>query len=162
MPHIREFAQSRIIIDDRYLPLLISTFHGKTEVAAANWHSEVNAKIGLEAARRGLRLVNISDATRSERPDADARKAWAESTERQPAAVRDATLATFVVVTSPLIRGAITAIGWVNPKLASLETFPTLTQAIEEGLRRLERDGQRVPTIDPHAYEPPDEKARTG
>lgn len=152
----RDFSsQCQIVIDDRYLPLLISTFVGRANVEAAKWHIETQNRIILDEARRGRRVVSISDSTRSDRPDAEARKYWAESMSQTPESVQAATLGNIVVVDSVLIRGALTAIGWLNPKARELETVRTLSQGIERAFAILIKAGVARPTLDPHSYTPP-------
>lgn len=153
MVKLREFSQCKIMVDDRYLPLIISTFMGRADVEAAKWHMETQNRIMLEAARKGRRVVAISDSTRSDRPDAEARKYWADSMSQTPDTIRGATLGNIVVVNSVLIRGALTAIGWLNPKAKELVTVATLQQGIEMGLELLDKAGIARPAIDPRAYE---------
>lgn len=162
VPRVGEFSTSRIVIDDRYLPFLIATFYGKTDVVAGQWHLGAQNEIVLNAAKNGHRVISISDATHAERPDPDARKFWADSTRNEPSAVRDATLARFIVVDSAVIRGAITAIGWLNPEIRNIKTFATVSAAIEEGMRYLKQDGQSPPALDPRSYRVPDAGAQSG
>ena len=163
MPVSLRLAEMEVIFDDRYFPLLISTWTGRADLEAAKWHQEHHRAAIDRAVSEGLRVVSISMATRTQRPTPEVRKYWADSMSKTPAAHRAATLATFVVMTSAMMRGVMTAIGWLNEEARSIKTYPTLSSAIREGLALLEAEGLECPAgLDPDAYAlPPSENGRS-
>lgn len=159
MVKVGQFSQGRIVFDARYSPLLISTFFGKCDLEAAKWHTDLINQATLQAAKRGQRVITISDATHSDRPTAEARKFWADNMSTGSATVQAATLGTYVVFTSAVVRGALTAIGWLNPEVKKIETFGTLPDAILAALRRLAKERLPAPDLQPEGYQLPREES---
>lgn len=70
--------------------------------------------------------------------------------------IREGALGNYVVLSSALVRGALTAIGWINQEARRIETFATLREAIGQAVETLEANGQPVPKgLNPETYEPP-------
>jgi hypothetical protein len=159
---IRRFPGGFLVLDDRYAPLLVSTFVGRADLASTKWYGEVYTASVRRQASKGRKVISINDATRAERPTPDARKGWAEMADRSPADVQDAVLASYVVLDNPLLRGAVTAIGWMTDKVRGLESFKTVDQAIEAAVARLAKEGQTV-DLEPGGYRlPPGAPRETG
>src|SRR6478735_439613 len=144
MPDLRKNAKGAVVIDDRYSPLVIATFMGETDLELGRWFADLNKKIVLQHAASGRRMVSICDATLATKPTPDMRRFWAEFSNSTTQTIKDATLATFLVMTSPLLRGAITAIGWLSPALRELESFSTLDEAVREAKVRLAHAGTPI------------------
>lgn len=161
MIKVGEFAKARIIFDARYSPLLITTFYGNCDLQAATWHSETQNQIILEAAKKGKRVISVADATHSDRPNPDARKYWADNMSTGSPVIQAATLATFVVVSSTVVRGALTAIGWLNPEIKKIETFATLPLAISAARSRFVRERLPMPNLEPDGYQLPQGESPT-
>lgn len=155
MVKVGQFSHARIVFDARYSPLLITTFFGKCDLEAAKWHTELMNQATLDAARRGQRVITISDATHSDRPSPDARKYWADNMSTGSAVVKAATLGTYVVFNSAVVRGALTAIGWLNPEVKKIETFGTLAEAINAANLRFKKERITAPSLDPKDYKLP-------
>jgi hypothetical protein len=144
MPEIRQSTRGAIVIDDRYTPLIITTFFGETDLALGRWFEDVHKKLLLSHGAQGRRILSIADATMAVKPTPDMRRFWAELSDRSTPTMKEATLATFLVVNSALIRGAITAISWMSPSLRDLESFGTVDEAIREAFQRLARAGTPI------------------
>lgn len=157
MVKVGQFSQARIVFDARYSPLLITTFFGKCDLEAAKWQTDLISQATIQAARRGQRVITISDATHSDKPTAEARKFWADNMSTGSASVQAATLGTYVVFTSAVVRGALTAIGWLNPEVKKIETFGSLPDAIRSALGRLKKERLQAPDLDPNGYHLPHE-----
>jgi hypothetical protein len=147
MPDIRQNARGAVVIDDRYAPLIVATFMGETDLELGRWFVAANKKILLQHAAAGRRLVSICDATLATKPTPEMRRFWADFSNSTTQTMKDATLATFLVVNSPLLRGAITAIGWLSPALRDLESFSTIDDAVREGASRLARASTPIPPL---------------
>jgi hypothetical protein len=161
MPEVRQSARGAIVIDDRYAPLIITTFLGETDLVLGKWFEEAHKKIILNHGVQGRRVLSIADATLAVKPTPDMRRFWAELSDRTTPTMKEATLATFLVVSNPLIRGAITAISWMSPSLRDLESFATIDLAIREAFQRLARAGTPIVSL-AEPYQLPDlaQKAR--
>src|SRR5688572_9373782 len=104
--------------------------------------------------KAGRRIVGISDASQSARTSPEMRKFWADMSRRAPADVNRIVLANLVVISSPMMRGVLTAVGWLNPEVAQLRIFPSLKAAVDEGVDQLRAQGLTVP-LPPGGYQPP-------
>jgi hypothetical protein len=80
-------------------------------------------------------LVGVAPAT----PDAGERKLIAIAANRVPAADRVLFVSSVLVVPSPIIRGVITAIGWLVPGLPPFESVPSATHAVPAAAAILRR-----------------------
>lgn len=154
MVEIRRFPGGFLVLDDRYAPLLVSTFVGKADLESTKWYSGVYTATVRREASKGRKVISINDASRAERPTADARKGWAEMADRSPVDVQNAVIASYVVLDNPLLRGAVTAIGWMTDKVRGLESFKTVDQAIEAAVARLAKEGHTV-SLAPNGYRLP-------
>jgi hypothetical protein len=162
MPDLRQNSKGAVVIDDRYAPLIVASFMGETDLELGRWFVEANRKLLLQHAASGRRMLSICDATLATKPTPEMRRFWADFSNASTQTMKDATLATFIVVNSPLLRGAITAIGWLSPALRDLESFSTIDEAVRDGAARLARAGTPIPQLS-GAYQLPElaVKART-
>lgn len=147
MPEVRQTARGAIVIDDRYAPIVISTFLGETDLELGHWYADTHKKVLLAHAAHGRRIVSISDASAAVKPTPEMRKFWADLSNNATEGMRGANLATFLVVNSPILRGAITAIGWLSPSLRDLESFSTIDEALREAMVRLMKAGLPLPKM---------------
>jgi hypothetical protein len=159
MPEFRAGSTGSVVIDDRYAPLIVATFVGEVDLPLGQWYEETSYRIILREAARGRRVVNIHDASRSTKAGPDMRKFWADMKRRTPPGVEAAVLANLLVITSAVMRGVITAVGWMNPEVAALKTFPSLDAALAEAGRLLVQAGTPF-TLPAGGYNLPREGAR--
>lgn len=161
MSEVRRNARGAVILDDRYAPLVITTFLGETDLELGQWFTEAHKRLLVSHASLGRRIVSISDATLARKPSPEMRRFWAERTANSGDPMKGAALASFLVVSSPVLRGAITAIGWLNPALREIESFSTIDDAIRAALARLIQADLPVPKLS-GPYQLPDtaQKAR--
>jgi hypothetical protein len=153
MSESKTFPTGRVVFDDRYAPLLIATFFGEMGLDSAEWFERTHTRALHRQIALGSKVVSISDATRSERPSPEVRRFWAENTQNSPPAVKAAMLGTFVVIDSAILRGAMTAIGWLSEEARAIEPFRTVDDAIAEAVRRLDGAGFSVSV--PRSYSLP-------
>jgi hypothetical protein len=144
MPLISEGHLGTVVVDDRYAPLIVTTFIGQVELDQGMWFERTIRKLIHEQYALGSRIVNIHDATRSSRTTPEMRKFWAEMSSRNEQLLEAKTLSNPIVVGSAMLRGVITAVGWLNPRVAKLEVFPTLTEAIAASVELLKRSGSTI------------------
>lgn len=144
MGHVKEGPRGVVILDDRYAPLVISSFSGEIDLPLAHWFEATLREVVHREFNAGRKIVHIHDTSRITTTKPEMRKFWAEFAERNHGTLDLKTLGNPVVVTSALMRGVLTAIGWLNPRASVLEIFPSLDAALRESLRRLEGVGTPV------------------
>ncbi len=98
---------------------------------------------------RGQRFITISDATAvSSRPSPVVRKRIADWTSKIEPKMVALSVGDARVVQNALIRGAMTAIGWLHQHPIEQKWFTTLDEAVAWSLEKLDHAGVAVP---PHA-----------
>lgn len=157
----KEFATGAVVIDDRYLPTIVTTFFGEVTLEAATWHGTTHQALVEAQSRRKVRIITITDSSHTKAPSAEVRKYWAQLTKNFPPHVKEATLVAFVVIKNPVLRGIMTALVWLNPELRTVEVYESMEAALRQARERLRADGQPVPP-DVVAYEVPPESAAIG
>lgn len=117
---------SEVLLDDRLTPILIATWWGgATERTIDGFHAWVDQHIALARAS-GTKLALVNDSSEAERPSPAARRRFIE----RPL---DGTIliALPTLVTSPLVRGAMTAVGWVmGERMKPVTSHATLIEAL--------------------------------
>jgi hypothetical protein len=151
MPEVKDGRLGRVIVDDRYAPLIISSFIGETDLPLGEWFEETSIRLVRAQGRLRRRVVGIHDTSQAGRTSAEMRKFWADMAKRTPPEVERAMLSNLIVISSPIMRGVLTAVGWLNPEVAKLRTFPSLAAAIDAAIADLRADGSTV-TLPPGGY----------
>jgi hypothetical protein len=153
-------GDSVIYVEDKFFPVIIATWEGTADVgncmAFAAWHERQVDR----ASREGARLISISDSAHAQRPPPTVRKFFAEWMARLESEPDDPTLAIIVVVTNALMRGALTAIGWVRPEVSEMVVVPDIGSAISNALALLASANYPAPAgLDPATYRSPAQAA---
>lgn len=160
MPELRwvESTAGSVALDDRTYPVVFATWVGaadeKTLRAFFAWNDEI-----LRRATREQRVFSmITDATRAGRPDAAARALIAELTKKMQqdhVAADPYRVVGPVVVDNPLVRGALTAVGWIMGTNLETEYAESCEAAIRTVQARFETRGARWPAgLTPSGYVP--------
>lgn len=96
-----------------------------------------------EAGRRGTRHVTMTDSsTVKAMPDATVRRYVAEQQADVEAQYGHLVIGSAVVVSSSVVRGALTAINWIKPTKVAQVFTTTRTEALSQCIRWL--DGERI------------------
>lgn len=156
---MKQSATGAVVIDDRYCPLIVSTFIGVVELALGQWFEQENVRLIQRERARGHRLIHVHDTTYIERTPPEMRKFWAEMGARNEAMAQQCVIETPLVVSSALMRGVLTAVGWLNPKIAKIPSYATIDQAIVASVAKLEAEKIRV-TLPFKKYALPPEAAQ--
>lgn len=152
----REFGEARVTFDDRFLPVLIVTFEGANTVEASEWFGARYVEVLERAHARSEKVVSISDASRAERPGPEVRRFYAEWMATIPQHLQDTTLGSIAVITNPLMRGAMTAIGWINEEVRNVESVASLEDGIRLALEKLDSvQAARPDGLQPAEYRAP-------
>jgi hypothetical protein len=152
----RTFTSSTgtVTVDEQYLPVLLTKWQGRLQPDITRQYMEwMNEQLGLAKAR-GSVIVQVSEALQAERPDAVTRKLLAEMTDSQRENFPEVLLdPSFVVIDSPVLRGVITALGWITRGGLDVRTYATLPEAIRAAAARLAEAGHAAPPeLDADAY----------
>lgn len=132
-------TDAEVVIDLRFMPIVISTWMGTPTIALANAFCEWLAVFQAEHAKLGTRLVFVSDAALAGRPGGEVRKRFAA------ADTPDSVLDSLVVVTNPAVRGAATAIRWMAGERMKMNFASDLPSALIRALGLLARHGIEIP-----------------
>jgi hypothetical protein len=153
---------SIVFLEDRFFPLVIATWVGPASESTAQAFFEWHHKQHARGAAEGRRFYSISDATLSGRPSPEVRRLFAEdvkmrSEEAEKAGKTPEELElSSVVITNRLLRGALTAIGWVAPSMKNLHSAATVQESLTHMLERMAEDGVARPEgLELDGYESP-------
>jgi len=148
-------GESLIIADDDRAPILVTTWFGAATLKNVDrFFAWAEARAAL-AKKSGSCLVLICDALNAERPGPEVRQAF---TRMQLDS--EVVIASPVVLTNPLVRGAMTAIGWImGDRMKGVTSWSTIEEAVDAARKALAARGVRV---DPHAFDGYLRPRRTG
>jgi hypothetical protein len=148
--------EASVVIDDAAKGVLIATWFGASTVQLVDeyyaWHGAY-----LDRHRKeGRRFVLITDASESARPAPAARKRIADGFAKLGPDVKVITIQSYIVVDNALIRGVLTALAWLDERLAGSVLVATPAAAIAQALKDLERAGIAPPSnLSPATYKRP-------
>jgi hypothetical protein len=160
---VRRFASASgtIVVDDRYLPILLHKWQGRVEAEEAREFINYMIELLEQAQARGEVVINVSEGLEAERPDPVTRKVVGEmsdiANQRFPETLMQPGC---VVLESRVLRGVITALGWITRRGLTVTTHATLPEAILDAMDRLAAKGVPLPEdLDPYAYRFPSPSA---
>ncbi|UJR78974.1 hypothetical protein [Sandaracinus amylolyticus] len=134
---------SSVVIDTRAWPVVIATWFGEPTETLVDRYFESHAEVVGRARTNRERFVLITDTFATGAPSPKARKRIVDLTAAQAADVARLTLRSFVVIESMLMRGVVTALAWIYPKMSESENVATITIALERAFAEL--DAARIP-----------------
>lgn len=135
-----------VIIDERTRPLVVTTWFGEaTERIVDEYFDWFAARLARGRASRE-RLVLLNDTFAIERPTPVVRKRLAERTKAQSQTdMRAVVVGSVIVIENALVRGAVTALGWILPTLADSTFVASIDEAMDASLALLAKDGLQPP-----------------
>ncbi len=162
--HYRD-SQCEVIVDERYYPIMITTWIGNASKEAVDWFFVHNDRELARVIKEGQVHAMLTDACAASRPDATARSQIAAKTNEVKARYPEADAlraVSFVVLTNALIRGALTAVGWLVGGMDH-----EYTSTMEEALLKTKAafETKKVPWpagLDPSRYSVSARDAHTG
>ncbi len=135
---IRE-GSCTVVLDTQYWPVVVTTWFGEAnEAAVRRFFTEHDARVFARAQRERTPFVLVSDAAHAERPSAKVRKLLADRTSAQSKDLEDLTLGSIIVVENALIRGAVTAMSWILPRMKDMVVVGDIGTAINRALEMLD------------------------
>jgi len=147
-----------VALDDRTFPVVFATWVAAAEAPTLRAFFEWNGRVLERAVRERRAFSLITDATRAAGPDAAARAMIAELTAQMqrdhPAADKYRVVGP-VVVSNPIIRGALTAVGWIMGTNLETEYSESCAAAITLVQARFAERGAQWPEgLTPQGYVP--------
>lgn len=149
MPTLFELSESdsSATLDARALPLLIATWRGSASVDLVDQYFDAQLEVMQELDSRGERCVLLTMADQAGRPSALARQRIVDRTQSVREMIERVIVGNAIVITNPLIRGAMTAIGWLDPSLRGVPYHPSREAGFEWAKAELTRQGLPAPDL---------------
>lgn len=145
-----------VTMDDRWFPVLISTWWGETQVTQVDAYYAWMDRQVARAQAEGSKLVLVADARGVTRSSSVSRRHSAQQTDAREETLRERVLGTCVVVRGAFLLGIIAAFVGVLRRGVRVSSFGEPAAALERALVKLDQAGiPRPPGLDPHAYERP-------
>ena len=141
------------VFDTSYDPMHLQVIPGHFTFAEADAHfSEVERYYTRESASNAPAAL-LADVRALSAADARSRKRVADAFLRLSPVMERRAVGHAIVMSSPLIRGALTAIFWIKQPSWQIRTFAEITEA-DAWLRRMfEEQGRATPSAPPHWWE---------
>ena len=155
MVEIRE-GGCTIVVDSQYWPVVFATWVGEPNESAVTRYFEASEPLWARARKERTRFVLVTDAARTGRPNAKVRKLIADKTNAQTPDTQDLAAGSIIVVENALIRGVVTALGWILPRLKDSTIVGGIEEAVTTALRLLDEQGlARPPGLTAQRYRRP-------
>lgn len=154
---------SAVVVDARSWPIVFTTWFDEPTERLVKSYFENHAKL-LERARANREpFVLVTDTFATKQPSAKARKLIADLTNAQPAYATTLIVGSVIVLESAILRGVVTALGWILPRMADSESIATIGAAVDRALQLLDRNGiQRPAGLSAQTYKRPSPHAADG
>ena len=144
-----------LTLDERYFPLLISTWIGEPTLEMVDRYFAWNTVALIRARTEGMMAAVVIDALDAGLPDSSVLQVVAaRSLDIEDDAERYSIGQGYVALRSKLVRGALTAIRWVNPNVG-IHPMKSMEAALAAALRELRERGHPMPVRVPEVYERP-------
>lgn len=115
------------VVDTRYLPLVVTTWFGSPSLSLVEAYDRWLRQFVERSLVCERKVVLLDDASRAERPVPQVRGRLAQLDCPAPVIV-----ARVIVVQTPAIRGAVTALSWITGR--TLRTVETIEDGVQECL----------------------------
>jgi hypothetical protein len=135
-----------IVVDAKHWPVIFATWFDEATENAVTRYFEAHDKLLVRARGAREKFILVTDAAHSKRPSAKVRKLIADKTNAHPADAVDLTLGSLIVVENALMRGVVTALTWILPRMKDSEVVGNITEAIDRSLAILDAKGIARPT----------------
>ncbi|NUP09595.1 MAG: hypothetical protein HOW73_26415 [Polyangiaceae bacterium] len=148
--------ESAVVVDDAARGILIASWFGEPTVELVDQYYSWHGAFLDRHRKERRRFILITDTYASTRPSPAARKRIADGFKSLGPDVRDFTFQSYIIVHNALIRGVLTALGWLDERLSESVIVATPADAIEGALKDLEKAGiPRPANLSPQGYRRP-------
>ena len=135
-----------IEVDDRYWPVVLFRFAGQVTLAELNDYLAKMEQL-LDRPGRSSGLVVHQSARAWDSAMVRRQAAWMKSHAER---IREKSLGVALVVTSPILRGILRAILWIQPMPQPHKVFGDIPSALAWLSERLASAGLRMPDVEAH------------
>ena len=135
-----------VVLDPSRYPIVITDWVGVPTTQLVDRYFEIYVALLQDIDRVGGRCVLITTADRAGRPPADVRKRIGDRTIEHRELISRLVVGNAVVSSNPLIRGAMTAISWMDPSM-SVPFLSSLDEGFAYARRALADHGVDLPAI---------------
>jgi hypothetical protein len=139
---------TRIEVDSQHWPVNVVTVQGTPGLPIEHAAIERICDVLHSFTRRAQPYANIVDLTRCPDIPAIERQFVADSFRARHADFEPYLIAVAVVIASPVMRGVLTAIGWIQPYPCPIEFVSSLSQGASRLIPLLARRGLDWPGLD--------------
>lgn len=155
---VSQSSQCSIFTDAEHFPLVVNRIVGKPTLDAFSPYIERQKALLRYAAAENVKVVIINDFSESTPPDAVVRKRFVEGAEQVGQTHADSLLCWVPIVTSPLIRGVMTALSWMfsDNSNVPIQYANSMSNAISKSLKIFEEMGCPAPNVSPGSYSFPE------
>jgi hypothetical protein len=122
----------QITVETRFYPFVLMSFRGDPTESEYRALFDSLAQVSRKALRESTKHVCITVSSSTISPQA--RKLVASLTEKFPEELMGPVIGSCVVVDSTLLRGLLTALSWLSPRLAKLDTAASPDEAMNTAL----------------------------
>jgi hypothetical protein len=154
---------STVVVDSRHWPVVFATWFDEPTERLVRSYFDNHAKL-LERARANREpFVLVTDTFATKQPSAKARKLIADLTNAQPAYAATLTIGSIIVIENAILRGVVTALRWILPRMADSESIATIGAAVDRSLQILDRSAISRPSgLSAQSYRRPPPHAAEG
>lgn len=144
---LRGAGDCSVVLDFRALPIVFSTWTGVPDIGLVDAYFAAQTEASLLLRSRGDTMVMISDCRAMGRATPTTRQRIAEHTVAQRDLYNQTMLGSCSVFSSALVRGVVTALGWLDPGMR-VPTFATLEAALAWANETIVAAGLVAPRVD--------------
>jgi hypothetical protein len=138
-------AGDAIALDERWFPVLISTWFGAAGEDSVREYFRWLGEQAAGARAQGVPLVNVTDTGPAGLPAASVRRLIADLTlEWERRELQGVAVHAYVVIESALLRGTLNALAWMHGAMRAVNVG-SLREALERAEMDLVRAGAAVP-----------------
>ena len=120
-------GESELFLDEALSPILVLIWIGPATLELTAKFQRWSDEQSERAKRLARPVIMVHDGSAADRPPSNVRRAFAEH-KGDPEVVHRS----FVVVTNPLVRGAMTAIGWLIGDTFDVVSCKTMAEALTQ------------------------------
>lgn len=132
---------SEVRLDHTAFPVVIHTWVGSPTAKLVDAYFDRVTDLG----KRDRKYFVITDASVAQRPDASVRRAITQHSERLRDQRERLDMGSVVIVTNAMVRGALTAMQWLDPGMAEVTYVADLDTALARARETLRRNGVPLP-----------------
>lgn len=146
-------ADGEIEVDPRFAPLYLTRWRGRLSASVVTALFEFSTEVAAVALAEGTRVAYVNEVDEIARPDAAVRRLISElSVELERSGKRAAMVGSWQVISNPVIRGFLKALGWVTNNAVDGRVAADWADGIAQATAALVAAGQALPPIDAANY----------